>query len=117
MYDIALDSQGDIAIVNGDLVLTNSISQAVLIAMRWAKGEWKYNTELGVDYFGSILSKSPDLNSITRIIREEILAVDGVQEIEKCDLSLDPKTRKLTVNVRAKCESETVNQEVVLNVR
>ena len=68
MYDIALDSQGDIAIVNGDLVLTNSISQAVLIAMRWAKGEWKYNTELGVDYFGSILAKSPDLNTITRII-------------------------------------------------
>lgn len=48
MSDIRLDKNGDIEVSpTGDIYLTESVRQAVLIRLRWIWNEWRLGPELG----------------------------------------------------------------------
>lgn len=50
--DLALDTSGDLYFTkDGDVVVTDSLRQAIQIKLRWSLAEWKYNEELGIPYF------------------------------------------------------------------
>lgn len=56
MKDLLLDKDGDLYLTpNGDVSLTDSVRQAILIRLRWFLGEWKFNTSFGLPYFSQIL--------------------------------------------------------------
>lgn len=51
MYDLKLDRSGDLEISDaGDVMLTQSVRQAVEIRLRWLFGEWRFSPEAGVPY-------------------------------------------------------------------
>lgn len=47
--DILLDENGDLLIVNGDLVISDSLTQEVAILLQLNKGELKEDPVLGTD--------------------------------------------------------------------
>lgn len=62
MYDLKLTNSGDLEISeDGDVSLTQSVRQAVLIRLRWLFGEWRFAPENGVPYFQQIMVKNPDI--------------------------------------------------------
>lgn len=61
MKDLLLDKDGDLYLTpNGDVSLTDSVRQAILIRLRWFLGEWKFNTSFGLPYFSQIFMKNPN---------------------------------------------------------
>ena len=56
MYDLKLNNSGDLEISDtGDVVLTQSVRQAVQIRLRWLFGEWRFAPEAGVPYFDRMM--------------------------------------------------------------
>lgn len=104
MPDLKIDpTTGDLMQgANGDLVLTDDASgettaQLVRIALRTFAGEWFLNTDLGVDYFGTILVKNPDLGAVQLAIQDCMLGVPGVAGITSYAQSFDSTNRRLKV--------------------
>ena len=113
LKDLALDENGDILIAkDGDMQVTSSIQQAIAIKLRWALGEWVYDPAKGIPYFTKIFVKSPNVQEITNIIRNEILDVEGVTSIESCVIDVDSSTRRMTAKIKATANGETVESEV-----
>ena len=60
MIDILLEEDGDIAVSEvGDISITNSVRQAVLIRLRWIYNEWRLGPELGFPWFEQVFVKNP----------------------------------------------------------
>ena len=95
--DILLGSDGDIALSKADITLTNSLCQKISIHLRWFLNEWKFNRNIGVPYYEEIFVKQYDLDNIKQILEEEILSVDGVEEISSLEASVDMENRTLFV--------------------
>ena len=68
MYDLKLDRTGDLEISEaGDVMLTQSVRQAVEIRLRWLFGEWRFAPENGVPYLERVMVKKPDIEGIKQI--------------------------------------------------
>ena len=118
MVDILLGKEGDILVSeNGDISLTGSVRQAVLIRLRWFFAEWRLGPELGFPWFEEVLVKNPNLLKIKGLIRNEIMKVNGVRAANVEDISFDPAAR--TAKVRFTCDTEVgiYREEVALYAR
>lgn len=111
--DLALDTKGDLFFSSdGDVVVTDSLRQAIQIKLRWALGEWMYNTELGIPYFEKFLIKKPDTQEIANIIRSALMEFSEVQNVESCIVDFNEAERKCTVRFVVKTDTETIESEV-----
>ena len=98
MYDLKLNNSGDLEISDtGDVMLTQSVRQAVEIRLRWLFGEWRFAPEAGVPYFDRIMVKKPDIEGIEQILRTEIMAVDGMTDVKNLQVVIDAKSRVATI--------------------
>ena len=117
MYDLKLDKTGDLEITeDGDVMLTQSVRQAVQIRLRWLFAEWRFLPEAGVPYFQRIMVKKPDTEGIKQILRQEIMAVEGMEDVRNLTLSIDAKTRTVTVGFEGTADGENFSEEVVTYV-
>ena len=74
MVDIKLNRDGDIDVsAIGDISLTESVRQAVLIRLRWIYDEWRLGPELGFPWFEEVFVKNPNTVKIRSLIRDEIM--------------------------------------------
>ena len=79
MTDIMLDKAGDIKVsAVGDISLTESVRQAVLIRLRWIYQEWRLGPTMGFPWFEEVFVKNPNTVKIRQLIRDEIMQVEGV---------------------------------------
>lgn len=112
--DLLLDSSGDLAIVNGDLVLTSGLAemrQLLEVSLRFARGQWFLNRNEGFPYMPYILGqKNPKLEVIRGLFREAILKVPLITSIERLALSHDDATRQLTLTFAVKT---TITDEII----
>lgn len=116
MKDILLDANGDLVISeSGDIAITDSVSQAIKIRLQWFTNEWKYNEELGIPYFEEILVKGGNDFRTEQLIREQILSVEGVEEVSSLSISTDKAERTMTVVFEAKANEEFLREEVTIN--
>ena len=84
LRDLALSKSGDLLInESGDFTIIDSVRQGIQIKLRWIKGEWVFNPEMGVPYFESILVKTPNRALIEKTLRDQILSVSGVTRDRK----------------------------------
>lgn len=117
MLDILLDGGGDYKISDtGDIVLTQSVRQAICIRLKWFLGEWRLGPLIGLDYWGTVLVKNPNLVKVRQAIRDEILSVDEVTAVNRVDLKADAASRQLIVSFEAVTSEETFREEVKINV-
>ncbi len=113
MFDVLLDGGGDLMILDGDIVLTESVSQAIAIRLRWFLGEWRFNTSYGVPYYESIFVKGYDLRTIERLFTEQILLVDKVKNVDAIKVDVSNVTRKLYVSYKVTLKSGEILEEEV----
>lgn len=117
MLDILLDRDGDLKVSEtGDISLTESVRQAIIIRLRWFLGEWRLGPGNGLDYWGTVLVKNPNLVKIWQAIRDEIMSVEEVTGVNRVDLKADAAKRQLIVSYEAVTSEETFREEVKINV-
>ena len=116
MFDLQLSSDGDLVITElGDIVLTESVRQAVRIRLLWFLPEWRFAPEFGVPYFEEILVKNPNLERIRRIIRDKVMSVDDVTDARNISVILDKPTRTAKVTLEVVTDEETFREEVAFS--
>ena len=115
--DILLTADGDIKLSDiGDISLTESIRQQVLIHLRWIRDEWRLGPDLGFTWFEDVLVKRPNLDNIQQLIREEIMKVDGVTDAEVEDAVYDPKNRTARFPFMFCIGADSYKEEVTIHV-
>lgn len=115
MLDIMLDKSGDIKVsALGDISLTESVRQAVLIRLRWIYNEWRLGPEFGFKWFEEVFVKNPNIPKIKQLIRDEIMKVDEVTEAQVNSVTYDPKKRAATFVYTCSVGEATFREEVTL---
>lgn len=105
--DLKLDTNGDLAIKDGDLVLidgVDAIAQDCEVRLKFFQGEWFLDQRLGVPWFQKILGHKPRLNAVSQILQKAILTTPGLLAISDFNLDYDGPTRKLSVSFRGESE-------------
>lgn len=102
MTALKLDTDGDLAIEEGSLVLLSDLvaetAQRLQIKFRFFLGEWVLDPRVGFPHFEKILIKNPDLGEIRRVVRETLFADPAVDSIASLSLDFDPPTRALSIS-------------------
>ena len=99
--DILEADNGDIAIINNEIILTpDSVitGQNIKRTLMTCKGEWFLDADMGMPYLDEILVNNPDLQRIEALF---IRAVESVEQVVKI-ISLKVRLgadRKLIVNI------------------
>ena len=108
MADILLDREGDIKVDGiGEIQLTTSARQAILIRLRWIFNEWRLGPDYGFPWFEDVLVKNPVIMKIRQRIRWECMQVPGVTDAKVISSTFDKAARSATFIF-----SYTVNDEV-----
>lgn len=97
MTDFLLDDDGDLALVDGQLVLVGGIDevrQSLQQSLRFLKGEWFLDERMGVPY-RELKEKSADLSLFRTVVTKIARDVDGVLEVLALELDFDRATREL----------------------
>jgi len=108
-----LTEDGDIDFVNGDTVVTGdyaeSVQQRIIVRLRTFLGEWFLDTNLGVPYVQTILSKGTSKQTIDAILQQTILETDGVMSITDFSSEINQSTRYYKMSFVAKIDNgETI---------
>lgn len=113
--DIKIGRDGDIELsVSGDIQLTESIQQDILIHLRWIFAEWRLGPEFGLPYFEDILVKAPRVEAIKRDIINEIMKCNKVVDAEITLFDFNQAERTLRVRYKAYTDEESFMDEVKL---
>lgn len=107
--DLKIDpSTLDLVLENGDLVLVEdlaAISQSVRTRLRFYKGEWFGDLDVGVPWYQTIFLKAPDLNAVRTALRSCVAGTKGIVEVLTFDLTLTPSTRTASVVFSARADT------------
>lgn len=115
MLDIKLDKDGDLDVsAVGDISLTESVRQAVLVRLRWIYNEWRLGPELGFPWFDDVFVKNPNTERIRQDIRSAIMEVDGVTAATVTTATYDRAKRSATFAYTCTVGEDTFNEEVTL---
>jgi hypothetical protein len=102
--DFALDpATGDLALTKGRPSLVRG---AACTAQLWAahvtmfRGEWAFDRNRGIDYQHQVLEKGMRLSVLRSLFARASREVPGVEAVESVRVSLDPRTRELTVDAQ-----------------
>ena len=116
MLDLLM-SNGDLVITDsGDIVLADSVRQAIRIRLLWFAGEWRFNTDFGVPYYDEVLVKNPNIEKIKLILNREIRNVDEVTDVRNMSIQMDNQNRAASVSFTVYTSQEIFDMEVALGV-
>ena len=115
MLDIMLNKNGDLDVnALGDISMTDSVLQAVIVRLRWIYGEWRLGTEYGFPWFEEVFVKNPNTVKIKQLIREEIMKVSEVKSAEVTRIDYEPAKREARFYYTVQVGEETYREEVTL---
>lgn len=92
-WDIYTDDSGDWVMVEG----ADEVAQRVSVALKTHRGEWLFDTGLGLPYRESIMVKNPNIERIQGLARALIVSIDDVTGITKLPLLYNAAERTLRV--------------------
>lgn len=95
-------STGNLVITDASAVKVlddDAIAQNLQAALHHIRQEWFLDQESGIDYFGQILVKRPDIAKIERILKRAIRGADGIANIESFSLTRDGQIFTCTFTV------------------
>ncbi|MEW5803904.1 MAG: hypothetical protein AB1847_17555 [bacterium] len=115
--DLALDTEGDILIQKGDLVLISGIDairQHLSQKIKTFYGEWFLHMAIGVPYFQQVFVKNPNLQVIDSIFKREIINTPGIVQLLEFNLNINSSTRVLNLVFKARTDEGIIDfNEVV----
>lgn len=101
MKAFKLDTNGDRIIENGKAVIVTAgecLAQRLTNAIRLDKGSWFLDTDLGIEWFDILGEKTISTRAVYSRIKNILLADSEVDSIVNIDLSMNNKTRTMTVS-------------------
>lgn len=102
--DIKLDSNGDVAFVNGESLVTSigaeDLAQRLLIRLRTFQGEWFMDTTYGIDWWNKVFGKNRSKASVDAIIQSEIAKEPDVVQIINYTSSVANEVFKCVFSIR-----------------
>ena len=98
---VAVDSTGDLAIPFALKTGRAAVAQRLDHRFKFFFGEWFLDQRQGVPYYQNILVKNPNLKVVRGIFRQVILKTPGIFSIKKFELTLDRKTREISIDFEA----------------
>src|SRR5690606_17790014 len=104
--DLYLAADGNLAVVTD----AEAVGQHVRQRLQTFLGEWFLDTTAGVPWLDQILGKNYDPALAESVVKAEILATDGVEEILSFSVSFDRATRGLIIR---SVEVRTMFDEVI----
>lgn len=115
MLDFQLIGTGDLFISPaGDIAATQSVAQAVSIRLKWFAGEWRLGNALGFPYFEEVFVKNPNLAKIQYLLRDLVLAVDGVTGVTGIEIKPDVSNRRAAVRIAFLVGEDTYRKELTI---
>lgn len=100
-------TDGDLTIRGGQLVLVTDVAQAAAIELRnkflFVEGEYFLDTREGMPYFKYVFKKNPDTLVIKSIFSQIIRAQQGVKTLLSISVTRTPD-RKAKFSFRALCD-------------
>ena len=106
MSTFAQETDNDLKVVNGQLVLVTDVAEEAAICLRnklqFVQGEWFLDTRVGMPYFAFFFVKNPDLLLLRSLLRTAILSVEGIDSIIDLNTTLDKARRKASFKFRAR---------------
>ncbi len=106
-WDLVIDNT-----TNWDLKLLTGIDyykQKVRIKLQFFLGEWFLDTEKGVDWYGTILVKNPNLTNVDNLLKVTVLESPGVIELLQWQSSFNIQNRTYTVIFEANTDAGELN--------
>lgn len=74
--------------------LAEFVSQKIENVLSFVLNEWWLNIELGLDYYGTILIKNPDINYINSLFAREIInRIPEITSIKYLNVIIDTQNR------------------------
>ena len=118
MDDILINpNTGDVELSSeGDLQLTDSVMQRVIIRLKWFLNEWKMNRSFGIDYYGEMFKKNPNLAYIQSEMVRQILSTEGVNDVLKFNITTDSKSRTAYITFTALINGEIEEGRINVSV-
>lgn len=107
--DLKIDvTTGDLVVESGDLVLVSdlaAISQSVRTRLRFYRGEWFADLDVGVPWYETIFVKNPNLVAVRAALQSTVAGTKGIVEVLTFNLTLDPVTRTASVAFSARADT------------
>lgn len=118
MSDIKLSEPGwDLAIENGDLVLTEgseAVRQHLKQRLQTFLNEWFLDARVGVPYYEHVLVKNPEPLVLDSVFKSVILNTPGVEKLLEFDIDVEQATRKMTLLFKVQVSDEILDFTQVL---
>lgn len=93
----------DLYFKNGDLVIINEVDylqQKIGIKLKFFYQEWFLDTTKGIDYFGMVFVKNPNLNAVDNMIKVTILEIEEIIELLKYTSSFNIASRVFNLSFK-----------------
>lgn len=103
-FDIELDASGMMPLYPRLVTGRWKVQQAMIIALRTHLGEWLPDQTRGLPFKTWIDELWANLQAVGGVIRQEILAVDGVEVVTRFDITRANGTISVDANVRLEGE-------------
>lgn len=115
--DLELDTNQDLILTNGDLVLISEgeeVAQSFKIRMLHILGEWVFDYTLGVDWLGTMFSTETNKFQKDAVVREALLETQHVRRILQAEFFVDPIERSAQVEFTADTDYGVVSSELTI---
>src|SRR5512137_2079640 len=99
MNDIKVTAARELVVENTDLVLIDKLDwlvQRLSIKLQFIFGEWFIDHTDGIKFHEHIWVKNPNYSLVESSIKTAILEEEGVTELLKFQMVVDPRLRKLS---------------------
>jgi hypothetical protein len=114
---LKLNGSWDLEISNYQLQIVSGadqVAQHIKERLQTFLGEWFLDVTIGFDYFGQVLVKNPDLDTIHAMALNIISSTAGVREVRSLLVDVpDPSTGSLRIQFSVYAYNETINGVVV----
>lgn len=103
LRELAIDSTGDLSLVNGDLVLSEgaeAVAQRAQVRLKTWLGEWRFDRRLGTPWLEAVLGKPIDESLVQALLANRIRQTQGVARIQSMRFRIDSTTQSMRVSGR-----------------
>jgi len=101
IYDIAFNKDHDMHLDGADIAFTDDntmLIQKLIIELQFLFGEWFLDVTKGIPYTQFIFEQGSGLDDIYNIFYTKIVNTEGVENIQKLELTPDPNNKGLRVD-------------------